>query len=442
MKLKSLALALIAAVSPAFSEDRYVKHVGIREGRKDGLDPEQVKAALTDALKERDTRILALIEKSNKEIEEKGKVTEETKAKLAEQVKQGAELMERLSKVEQEFTALKEATKNATRVAGKSIGEQFTDNAAFKDLAEKGRGTARMHVKTINTIGTAGGTGGTGAAGGAVVPDRLPDIISPALRQFTIRDLLLPGRTSSNLIDYVQETGFQNEAAMQVEGTAKAQSDLTFALLSSPVRTLAHYVRASLQILADVPQLQSYIDTRLTYGLKYVEEMQLLSGDGTGQNLLGLIPQSTAFDTTKTVAGDTKIDTIRRAILQVRIAEFRATAIVLNPTDWADIEMQKDTIGRYVWVNVQAGGIPQLWRLPVVDSSAMPAGYFMVGAFNLAAQIFDREDANIQVSTEDGNNFTQNLVTIRAEERLALVVFRPQSFVYGEFPEVGTEPVT
>ena len=88
------------------------------------------------------------------------------------------------------------------------------------------------------------------------------------------------------------------------------------------------------------------------------------------------------------------------------------------------------------------GADPQLWRLPVVDSSAMPAGDFMVGAFNIAAQVFDREDANIQVSTEDGDNFIKNMVTIRAEERLALIVFRPESFVYGTFPQVGVDPVT
>jgi HK97 family phage major capsid protein len=201
------------------------------------------------------------------------------------------------------------------------------------------------------------------------------------------------------------------------------------------VKTLAHWLKASKQILADVPMLSSYIDTRLTYGLKYVEETQLLSGDGTGENLLGLIPQATAFDNALRAAGDNKIDTLRKAILQVRIAEYRASGIVLNPIDWADIELTKSTTGEYVWVNVGTGASPQLWRLPVVDTNAVPAGNFLVGAFNMAAQVFDREDANVQVSTEDGDNFVKNMVTIRAEERLALVVYRPESFVYGPFTQ-------
>ncbi|MFZ3116685.1 MAG: phage major capsid protein, partial [Variovorax sp.] len=197
--------------------------------------------------------------------------------------------------------------------------------------------------------------------------------------------------------------------------------------------TIAHWFRASKQVLADIPLLQSYINGRAIYGLKYVEENQILAGDGTGQNLLGILPQATAFNETLRAAGDTAIDILRRAILQVRIAEYRATGIVLNPVDWANMELQKDTTGAYIWVNVQDGGAQRMWRLPVIDTNAMPAGEFLVGAFDMGAQVFDREDAAVEVSTEDADNFTKNMVTIRAEERLALAVYRPESFVHGEF---------
>jgi HK97 family phage major capsid protein len=315
--------------------------------------------------------------------------------------------------------------------AVKSAGTQLCESEDFKDFAAKGRGTAILQLKAVTNVTSA--TTGTGAAGSAIQPDWLPGVVGPALRPFTIRDLLMPGRTSSNIVRYVRESGFQNMAAAVAEGTSKPQSDLSFAQVDSPVRTLAHWLKASKQILADVPMLSSYIDTRLTYGLKYVEEAQLLSGDGTGENLLGLIPQATEFDDALRAVGDNKIDTLRKAILQVRIAEYRASGIVLNPIDWADIELTKSTTGEYVWVNVGTGASPQLWRLPVVDTNAIPAGNFLVGAFNMAAQVFDREDANVQVSTEDGDNFIKNMVTIRAEERLALVVYRPESFVYGPF---------
>ncbi|HEY9445752.1 MAG TPA: phage major capsid protein [Burkholderiales bacterium] len=415
-----------------------VKHKGFRPGRKDD-ELGSFKAALDARLKARDAELQRLIEKAQGEVDAGGKMSLELKEEIEKHVKTSAELQERLTGLEQELAAFKAAGTHQAQAA-KSAGARFVEDEGFKALVAKGRGSALMRLKSVANITSL--TTGTGGVGAGIVPDRLPGILMPALRQFTIRDLILPGRTSSNLIQYVQESGFQNMTAPVAEGASKPQSDLSFELLDSSVKTLAHWVRASNQILADIPQLETYIDTRLTYGLKYVEEAQLLSGDGTGQNLLGLIPQATAFDTTKTKPGDTKIDTIRRAILQVRVAEYRASAIVLNPVDWADIEMQKDEVGRYLWVNVATGAEPQLWRLPVVDSSAMPAGQFMVGAFNMAAQVFDREDANVQVSTEDADNFTKNMVTIRAEERLALVVFRPESFVHGTFPQDGTIPTT
>lgn len=409
-----------------------IKHTGYRVGRKDGVDPEQLKTALAAALATRDAEIKGLVVKSNEEIEKLGKASAETVAALQKAATDGVALQERLNGVEQEVAEIKSMrSQMGDPQAVKSAGTQLCESEDFKDFAAKGRGTAILQLKAVTNVTSA--TTGTGAAGSAIQPDWLPGVVSPALRPFTIRDLLMPGRTSSNIVRYVRESGFQNMAAMVAEGTAKPQSDLSFAQVDSPVRTLAHWLKASKQILADVPMLSSYIDTRLTYGLKYVEEAQLLSGDGTGENLLGLIPQATDFDDALRAVGDTKIDTLRKAILQVRIAEYRASGIVLNPIDWADIELTKTNTGEYVWVNVGTGASPQLWRLPVVDTNAIPAGNFLVGAFNMAAQVFDREDANVQVSTEDGDNFIKNMVTIRAEERLALVVYRPESFVYGPF---------
>jgi HK97 family phage major capsid protein len=403
-----------------------VKHKGFRVGYKDGIDPAQFKASLAEALKERDNALQLKLDAADLQIKETGKVSQQLKDEIANHVKASADLQTRLEGMEQELVALKAARESGNQ-ATKSHGELFCESEDFKNFVTKGRGTAVLRLKTISDVTSAT------TAGPAVYSDRLPGIITPAIRTFTIRQLLMPGRTSSNSIEYIKETGFQNSAAAVAEGALKPQSDITFSRATSNVRTLAHWLRASNQILADVPQLESYINTRLTYGLKYVEETQLLSGDGTGQNLLGLIPQATPYNDALRVNGDTDIDTLRRAILQVRLALYHATGIVLNPQDWANIELTKDTMGRYIWVNVATGGAPQLWRLPVVESDAIPAGYFMVGAFNMAAQLFDREDANVQVSTEDGNNFTENMVTIRVEERLALVVYRPASFVYGPF---------
>jgi len=383
---------------------------------------------LIGQLNERDNEIKLFAEKATNEIKDHGKILDDTKGALELLSKSGLEINTRLLEVEQKLARRFSANDPD---AAKSIGEQFTEHDGFTDLVAKGRGIARMNLKAVTSITSV--TTGTGGVGSAIQPTRVPGIIAGPDRPFTIRDLIMPGRTGSNAIEFVQESGFQNMAAPVAETALKPQSDLSFELKTTTVKTLAHWFLASKQVLADVPLLQSYINGRAIYGLKYVEEAQLLAGDGTGQNLLGLIPQATAFSDALRKAGDTKIDTLRRAILQVRVAEYRASGIALNPVDWADIELQKDEQGRYIWVNVVEGGQPRMWKLPVVDSTAVPEGEFLVGAFDIAAQVFDREDAAVEVSTEDGDNFRKNMVTIRAEERLGLAVYRPESFVHGSF---------
>jgi HK97 family phage major capsid protein len=176
--------------------------------------------------------------------------------------------------------------------------------------------------------------------------------------------------------------------------------------------------------------LQSMIDQRLRYGLGYVEETQLLKGSGVGNNLNGVYTQATAFAAPIALSGSvTMIDTIRLMLLQAEIAEYPSTGIVLHPADWAKIELTKDANRGYIFANPQSMATPQLWGRPVVATQAMTVDTALVGAFRLGAQIFDREDANVVISTENQDDFIRNMVTIRAEERLALAVYRPAAFV-------------
>lgn len=385
--------------------------------------------AVVDALAKRDAEINSFAEKASAEIKATGQIASETKAALTTLAEGGAAMQARLMEVEQKL-AQRRGGAPFSNDHGPSLGQRFTETAEFKALQARGKGSAMLNVKAVTSITSA--TTGTGGVGDAIRPSRLAGIIAPSDRPMSIRDLIAPGRTDSNAIEYVVETGFQNMAAPVAEGALKPQSDLSFDLVSKPVRTIAHWFLASRQVLSDIPQLQSYIDTRSRYGLVYVEEQQILAGDGTGQNLSGLIPNATAYDfATYSQTSDTVIDRLYRAMLQVRIAEYRASAIVLNPIDWGNIVTTKDADGRYIWADPSVNNGQNLWGVPVVDTNAMAAGKFMTGAFNIAAQVFDREDANVQVSTEDSDNLRRNMVTILTEERLALAVYRPASFVYG-----------
>jgi HK97 family phage major capsid protein len=317
--------------------------------------------------------------------------------------------------------------------AEKSIGEQFVESDSFKAFQDSGfsknaRG-ADLKIKTTLTSAT---TDTGGSVGDAINQTRLPGILPLAQRRMTVRDLLTPGRMDGNTLEYVKETGFTNSAATVAEGAAKPESDLKFDLVTTSAKVIAHWTKASRQVLSDISQLRSLIDQRLLYGLAYVEEAQLLNGDNTGQNLNGIVTQATAFSAPITLADLTMIDVLRLAMLQAALAEYPATGHVLHPTDWAYIETQKDSEGRYIIGNPQGMISPTLWSLPVVTTQSMTVRTFLTGAFKLGAQVFDRWDARVETGYVN-DDFIKNLVTVLAEERLALAVYRTEAFITGNF---------
>jgi HK97 family phage major capsid protein len=411
--------------------------VGAREfGRKgagDGEAEREFEAAVKDLTKATD-EVKRFAEKTESEMKSLGDATAETKKSADDALIKMNEVGDRITELEQKMAR----RGNTEQGAAKSIGQMIVESDDVKSfLAGSRKGGVAVAVKAIISALT---TDADGSAGDLIVADRQPGIVTPPQRRMTIRSLLTPGRTSSNSIEYVKETGFTNSAATisETAGGTKAQSEIKFDEVLSPVTTIAHFVLATKQILDDVPMLQSYIDGRLRYGLAIREEEQLLLGGGTGTDLNGIYTQATAYSAplVPTAAGDlTKIDVIRLAMLQAVLAEFPASGIVMSPIDWADIELTKTDDGAYLFANPQGGSDPRLWRLPVVETPAMTVDKFLVGAFQLGAQIFDREDANVMISTEDSDNFRKNLVTIRAEERLGLAVYRPEAFIKGDFSD-------
>ena len=148
----------------------------------------------------------------------------------------------------------------------------------------------------------------------------------------------------------------------------------------------------------------------------------------------GIHTQATAYKAPIDITGATKVDTLRLAMLQASLADVFATGHVLHSQDWAEIELLKDSTGAYLFAN-PFGSITQvLWGLPVAETN-QPAmqGKFLTGGFAEAAQIFDREDANVVISTENADDFEKNMISIRCEERLALSVYRPEAFIKGAF---------
>jgi len=307
------------------------------------------------------------------------------------------------------------------------------ETGGFKDFQEGRTGRARMEVKTaiINA---------TGQNQPLVAADRLGGIATTPNRILTVRDVLPTSSTNSNLIEFTREASFTNNAGPTVGGSPEAyenvtkpESAITFSLVNEPVVTLAHFIPASKQVLDDAGSLASHIDNRLMYGLKLKEETQLLAGTGANHQLNGLITQATAYVNSASPDYTNEIDIIRDAIRQAHVAEYRPDFLVLNPLDWFSIEIRKVGAGddRYVVGNPNAGLMSNtIWGLPVVVTNSIAAGTFLMGS-SMACEIKDREQAAVEMSLEDSTNFQKNMVTIRAEERLALCVYRTEAFLTG-----------
>lgn len=395
--------------------------IGLAEVEKEYKQVQKDLKSVGDDLK-------AFAEQSQKELKAASQVSAETKASVDALLTTQGELNARLQAAEQ-LLAKVEANGGGEPARPQSWGEQVLAAEAFQNF--RPNSGSRLHIPIQASVQS-----DQGSAGNIVRPDRVPGIVPQGEQRLLIRDLLRWGRTTSNSVEFVRETGFTNNAAPVDEAPSdpKPQSQLTFEPASASVATIAHWILATKQVLADVSMMQSHIDGRLRYGLKLVEEAQLLKGSGVGLNIHGIHTQATSYaNPGVTVQAETMIDRLRLAMLQVTLADYAADGFVLNPIDWAGIELTKDQENRYIFANVMQLAGPTLWGRPVVPTKSMDAGEFLTGAFSMGAEGWDREDVQVIVSLEDSDNVRKNMVTLLCEERVALTVYRPESFVKGEF---------
>lgn len=333
----------------------------------------------------------------------------------------------------------------------KDVGTLFTESEEFKALIRSGGATmpapwelkghdfTRVQMKDVYAA-----VGGT-LQGNGFGRTQFDPIVPRNFRRARVRDLFPVARTAANLIDYFRVLGFGTDRLDLSSGASvvpdrneagdnfglKPQSSLKFETAGAPVRTIAHYEVAHRNVLQDEPQLQATINNELLYGLRLTEDNQILNGTGTGEDLLGILrtPGIQSYSQS-TVAEDKAQDALRRAATKAILAYYDPTGIVIHPYDWEGIELDKGTDGHYsVSMNVAIGAEARLWRMNVVDSPAIAQKTALVGAFGLGAQLYDRLEANIRIAEQHSDLFVRNAIAILAEERLALAVKRPESFV-------------
>jgi len=363
----------------------------------------------------------ALSEKAEGEAKTLGKVSADTKTALDNLGTEQRVLADRIVALEQKGSAMSDQPK-----PDESWGAQLIKSAGYTSFA--GGHAQKMRVEVKNTL--------TGSDTN-VAPARSGAIVGGAFQPLSMEAFLPSTPTSSNAIEFTKENAFTNSAAEAAEGAAKAESALTWTLVNMPISTVAHYIKISRQLAADAPALAAYVNTRMRYGVNRKVETQLVSGDGTAPNISGIFDSGnyTAHGYANADLGSTlkKLVMIRKIMADSWAAGYPADGILLNPTDWATIELDLlTTAAGQTLYSVSDAGQARLFGVPVIQSVGVTADNVAVGAFGQAYMIHNREGVVVEMSDSDSDNFTKNLITIRAERRLALATERPAAVRAGD----------
>ena len=378
---------------------------------------------IMQALDKLEANIKAMSEKAAGEISTIGKVSQDTKNALENIGIEQRVFADRLLKMEQQATAQGEI--NA--IAG--FGEQLIKSAGYADFtARQAKGRFSMELKNTVTNAVAN-----------TFSERKPGIVEGAFREFTVEDLLTSIPTNSNAVDWLRENTFTNAAAETAEGVQKPQSSITFSPATMPVTNVAHWIKITRQLAMDNAALAAYINRRMIYGVNLRVENQLVAGNGVAPNLNGFTNAGnfTAHGYTgASIAAlgllNNRIDLIGLMIGDCAIVDYKASGIILNTADWWRIRLAKDGQGQYLLGGPGVNVTPTLFGLPVAASNAMQVDNVLVGDLRMAATLHNREGVVVDMFDQDENNAQLNLITIRAERRLALTVEKPAAMRYGD----------
>lgn len=377
---------------------------------------DEIKKAVEDGIRGIETKMAAQALQYEQQIRATGDANAALKEDLDKALEEHKSLTDRLTDLEQ-----KGVKATANEVEKRTIGQQFAASDQVKAM-QKDNANSRARVEVKNTLLSTSST---------ALAQQVQDIRPGASVPLTVYASLPHAPASSNSVEGLRESGFTNSAAEVSEGATKAESDLTFAAWDFPVRTIAHWIKVSKNLLSDNGAMAAYIDNRLSYGVMERVDKQLIIGNGTSPNLSGILDSGNYTVYTPT-SDDNLIDAIGRAKWQLWAAGWIPNAVYVNPADWGAMELAKGTDGHYLY------GIPGLtigrnpFDVQVIPSPFVPAGQFAIGAFNRAVTVWDREGVVVEAGYVD-DDFIKNLVTLRAEMRMALEITIPSAILGGAF---------
>ena len=300
----------------------------------------------------------------------------------------------------------------------RTLGENFVNHVKESGHGKKFDLAAPVFTKAATDTQTSP----AGAVDFATTFDK--NVVTAARTPLVVRDLFGAETISGSTLVYLVEGAIQGAPDVTAEGAEKPQihfADPTPKTVS--LAKIACHIKESDEYIDDYPFLASAINGRLIYELGLVEQNKLVT------DLL-----ATSGIQTGTYAANAKAEAIADAILQAAMdvqqsSGFAADAILINPADWYALRIGKDADNRYY-----GGGyfgdqtIPNLWGIPVCVSTATAAGTIVVGAFKTCGSVVAKGGISVEATNSNEDDFVKNLMTIRAEERLALAVRRPAGF--------------
>jgi HK97 family phage major capsid protein len=425
---------------------------------------------MSDALKDKLKSVEAQLDEARNERAAKAKERDAAREAFAgidgadtssPEFQQARKAVEELGQVEQRISGLSEAQVGILKMLGNDPAITRKADTGGDDRDETGEWSAKslftdeLVAKLERAANTKGRVGpmelGQVASRDALKADvtgtssmrrgAFAGVVTQLRRRITLLDLISVGTTDGNLVPYTQESGTYN-AAETAESSLKPEGGLIYTDVDANVRTIAAWQKMPKQALADVASMASVIEGRLRYGVQRRLEDQVLAGSGVSPNLQGIL--ATAGIGSVPFGASTPLgELILSSMTQVMLAEAEPTGIVLNPSDWQKILTTKATgSGEYLnevepvlakEAGLESAGlsaplIPTLWGVPVVHSTVIPAGTALVGDWTIGCQLFIREGVNVLMSDSDQSDFISNRVTLLAEMRAALAVWRPAAF--------------
>lgn len=332
------------------------------------------------------------------------------------------------------------------RAKAKSVGESFVADKAYTDFVSGAATSARAVITLDKDDPTTGGTTPTtvGSTPTTVGTTTAPSVTSlaPSLYAGVFGTPNIPQKiepliphivVTTDSVDYVTVADTIGAAGV-AEAGAIPESKFTPTLAKANVVNVAHYTKITKQLADDAPALAAYINTKMLYGLQNKVESQIVNGNGTAPQLKGLLATGSFTDASAQLAGAKNLFDLLLLLQGVaETAAYEPEALVLNPMTWAQLAMEKDSQGRYLLGGPGLAANKSVWGIPVVTSSAVPAGKFIFGNFTQTVTIYDRQQVAVEMTGTNEDDFTHYLYTIRASRRLALAVEVPAGIFAGDF---------